>query len=271
MIVQITTPLIELWRIDGEFTNQPHAHDSEYQITMPVHGNCQFTQENKEYWLNGGEALIQHPGEHHSFTAADTTELLIFKIRQEGMGSSKLGPTVEWQVKQQFDPMQLNRYFCNWTTALMGSDPCDRLIREQTEIQVIEYLTATMNGSKLPSLCYSASTKSDTGKDHHLHQVLDYIHSHYREDISVDTLAGIAMQSRYHFIRLFKSATGETPYQYVLKLRMKEAMHLLRNTRTSVTDIALSLGYSSTSPFYRAFAKTYGVRPEQCRSKDKRR
>ncbi|MFC0211725.1 helix-turn-helix domain-containing protein [Paenibacillus chartarius] len=267
MIVQIATPMLELWRIDGEFSNHPHAHDAEYQITVPVRGDCQFTLENKQYLLHDGAALVQHPGERHFFEARTLSGLIIFKIRREGMGGSHPGSEAEWAVKQQFDPMQLMQYFRIWTDTLMRSDPYDRLIQEQTESQVIEYVTSVMTGTGSLSLSHPSSLAAATHKDVHLRQVLDYIHSHYREELSVDMLAGIAAQSRYHFIRYFKSATGETPYQYVLKLRMKEAMHRLRTSHASVIDIALSLGYSSASPFYRAFAKTYGVHPEQCRGK----
>ncbi len=266
MIVQITTPMLELWRIDGAFSNQPHAHDSEYQITVPVQGHCHFTQENKDYRLSDGGALVQHPGERHSFKAGSLSRLIIFKIRREGFACTELRTESEWEARQMFDPLQLSRYFRQWTDTLLGCDPRDRLIQEQTEMQVMTYLSAVMTGSGHPVLSQPKSRMRVAGSDRHLHRVLDYIHGHYREEISVDTLAGIAAQSRYHFIRFFKAAIGETPYQYVLKLKMKEAVRLLRTTRSSVTEIALSLGYSSTSSFYRAFANAYGESPEQCRN-----
>jgi len=266
MIVQITTPLIELWRIDGEFSNQPHVHESEYQVTVPIRGHCHFTLENKNYRLRDGGALIQHPGERHSFLADSMSGLIIFKIRREGMGGSAQRPGFEWEARQQFDPMQLSRHVRNWTDMLLGSDPCDRLIQDQAETQVIAYLTAAMTGNSLPPRPHPFSSRtSAAGKDPYMDRVLDFIHTHYREAITIDTLAGIAAQSRYHFIRSFKTSTGETPYRYVLKLRMQEALQLLRTSRLSVTEIALSLGYSSASPFYRAFINAYGLSPEQCR------
>ncbi len=263
MIVQLTTPLLELWRIDGQFSNQPHTHEAEYQITVPLQGNCHFKLEHKEFSLGSGRALVQHPGERHSFEADSLSGLIIIKIRQEAWRGSESAPGFARGVRQSFDSLQLSGYYRTWIDALMRSDPCDRLIREQTEAQVIAYLSAMMTGNTMSASLSERTT--NIGKDRYLDQVLDYIHSHFRETVSIDAMAGIAAQSRYHFIRSFKAATGDTPYHYVLKLRMKEAMRLLRTTRASVTDIALSLGYSSTSPFYRAFAGIYGVRPEQCR------
>ncbi len=106
-----------------------------------------------------------------------------------------------------------------------------------------------------------------TGKDGdgHLHRVLDYIHAHYIDQVSIDELAAVALQSRFHFIRSFKSLTGMTPYQYVLRLRMEEARKQLRYSSVTITEISFGLGFSSTSQFYRVFMKSTGVTPEQYR------
>ncbi|MFC0391924.1 helix-turn-helix domain-containing protein [Paenibacillus mendelii] len=94
--------------------------------------------------------------------------------------------------------------------------------------------------------------------DQHFSRVLDYIHGHYTEQMSVDKLSSIALQSRYHFIRTFRTLTGLTPYQYVLQLRIEKAKDQLGSTATTVEEISYNLGFSSASQFYRAFLKSTG-------------
>lgn len=101
--------------------------------------------------------------------------------------------------------------------------------------------------------------------DLHLKRAVEYAHAHYRDQLDVDTLAAVALQSRFHFIRSFRTMTGLTPYQYVLRLRVEEAKAQLSRTAHTVADISCSLGFSSASQFYRAFAKATGLTPEQYR------
>jgi AraC-like DNA-binding protein len=94
---------------------------------------------------------------------------------------------------------------------------------------------------------------------------MDYIHDHYKEQLSLDELAALAGVSKYHFVRQFKARTGNTPYQYVLSLRIAEAKRLLGAGRTSVTGICFDLGFASLSSFYRMFGRATGMTPEQYR------
>ncbi|WP_080832234.1 helix-turn-helix domain-containing protein [Cohnella massiliensis] len=264
MIVQMATPQLELWRIDGEFVNLPHTHDDEFQITVPIRGACRFTQENKDYDLQIGDGLVQHPRERHSFHIGLQSGVLIFKVRQSRMKELAGGKEPEFSLRQRLDPSSVAGKFRKWTNALLACDPSDRLAKEETETQVLSYLYNALSGNQ-PRDRGRAPSAAVFGTDPFLGRVLDYIHANYAGEIRIDTLAELAAQSRYHFIRSFKAETGSTPYQYVLRLRMEEAKRRLRNSDESVTDIGFGLGFSSASQFYRVFMKAVGVTPEQFR------
>jgi AraC-like DNA-binding protein len=77
--------------------------------------------------------------------------------------------------------------------------------------------------------------------------------------------------SREHIIRTFKQKGAESPYQLLLKSRMERAMDWLEHTDWSVAEIAVKLGYNTTSAFIRSFKKLMGSTPKQTRiSKDYR-
>lgn len=95
---------------------------------------------------------------------------------------------------------------------------------------------------------------------------ITYINEHFAEDISIDTLAGRAGISPYHFIRIFKKETGFTPHEYIINTRMATARYLLKNTKLPIKAICFQTGFSSESVFCSAFKKKHSMTPAQYRS-----
>jgi AraC family transcriptional regulator len=91
--------------------------------------------------------------------------------------------------------------------------------------------------------------------------VVGYIEEHLGEQVCLLKLAELARLSLYHFCRAFKQSFGIPAYQYQVQRRMEVAKLLLADRTTSVTDIALSLGYAQTSSFSSAFRKATGWTP----------
>lgn len=91
--------------------------------------------------------------------------------------------------------------------------------------------------------------------------VVDYIEAHLGEQVCLPKLAGLARLSLHHFCRAFKQSFGIPAHQYQVQRRMEVAKLLLADLTTSITDIALSLGYAQTSSFSNAFRKTTGWTP----------
>jgi AraC family transcriptional regulator len=100
---------------------------------------------------------------------------------------------------------------------------------------------------------------------HKLRQITDWMAEHVAEEFSLDRLAAQAGLSRFHFQRLFKAATGVSPSRYHIDLRMNEARRLLRETRMSVIDVALEVGYANPSHFARLFRRETGLSPSDYR------
>jgi AraC family transcriptional regulator len=91
--------------------------------------------------------------------------------------------------------------------------------------------------------------------------VVDYLEEHLGEQVCLRTLAELARLSLYHFCRAFKQSFGIPAHQYQVQRRMEVAKLFLADRTMSVTDIALSLGYTQTSSFSNAFRKTTGWTP----------
>lgn len=87
-----------------------------------------------------------------------------------------------------------------------------------------------------------------------IYKVQDYIERHLDETLCVDVLSKVAGFSPFHFQRLFSLITGEPLYTYIKRIRLEKAAYMLLIDRDrSVTDIALSVGFSNQSSFAKAF------------------
>jgi AraC family transcriptional regulator len=95
-----------------------------------------------------------------------------------------------------------------------------------------------------------------------MHRVLEYIDRQLDQQLELDTLAGVANFSSFHFHRLFTAWMGETLGDYVRRRRLEvAALRLVAQPRLPVTQVALSVGFGSTEAFARAFKTRFGSSP----------
>lgn len=93
-----------------------------------------------------------------------------------------------------------------------------------------------------------------------IHRAQDYIEENLGGALLLETIAQAANFSPFHFHRLYTALTGETLYQFILRVRLERAASaLLQKPDEAVTSIAIDLRFSSSATFARAFKATFGV------------
>jgi AraC-like DNA-binding protein len=95
-----------------------------------------------------------------------------------------------------------------------------------------------------------------------------FIDQHFREKINLDTIAGEAYFSQFHFIRLFKMAYQKTPHQYLIFVRIEHAKELLKNDHLSIAEICFAVGFESAGSFTLLFKRLTGLSPSQYRQQE---
>ena len=96
--------------------------------------------------------------------------------------------------------------------------------------------------------------------------VCDYINSNFSENITLEHLAGISHFSEGYLSRLFHQQTGETISFYIGKVRIANAVKMLKYSNKSVSDIAISCGFGNVAHFHRMFKKHIGFTPLEIRN-----
>jgi len=103
----------------------------------------------------------------------------------------------------------------------------------------------------------------DTGEV--IRMIKTYIHNNLDQDLSRDTLANEVFLNPDHLSRIFKKETGYSLSEFVLNERIEHAKHLLASSDISVSEIALSIGYTNFSHFTKIFKKYTGLGPSDYR------
>ena len=138
-------------------------------------------------------------------------------------------------------------------------DPFDCLSRKGFVLLLISFLCRV----------YSENSDSDlTGKnkaDESFLKAISYIHEHYFEKISVDTLAKTANLSRSTFLRKFNEICKMSPSEYIINRRIQASEYMLLHTSDSIMNIAFKCGFYDAAHFYRAFSERNGVSPSAYR------
>src|SRR5215471_17148984 len=98
-----------------------------------------------------------------------------------------------------------------------------------------------------------------------IRRVVDYVAGHLDADLNLDTLAGVACLSPYHFHRIYRGLLGETVNETVRRLRLQRAAIDLLDRELSIERTARRAGYESQAAFTRAFRAEYGEPPARYR------
>jgi AraC family transcriptional regulator len=95
-----------------------------------------------------------------------------------------------------------------------------------------------------------------------LMRAVEYIQDQLHTDLTVADIAKAIHISPYHFTRLFKNATGQSPYRYVMEARAKRAKELLTSRRFTISEVAHQVGFADQSHLTHHVKRFYGVTPK---------
>jgi AraC family transcriptional regulator len=131
----------------------------------------------------------------------------------------------------------------------------------------VEAASLTLAARLVQKYCDSEPTEASAHSLDHvrLSRALDYIGTNFRNDITLENLAGVAGYSAFHFARKFTLAMGIPPHRYISRMRLENAMAELAAGKLSLAEIALNAHFSSQASFTRAFHRATGMTPKEYR------
>jgi AraC family transcriptional regulator len=208
-----------------------------------------------------GDVLIAPPGQGHRLRTNLAIELLCCPIgpeRLDAIAAREWGPgrppfeIVESFNRNDGELWNLGRRLADQILAPM---PGSRSYAEALQTQIAIHLLWNYSSLARPA------DRAEELADHRVRQVIEYIRENLAEDVSLDTLAGIAGLSPNYFLAAFRQATGQTPHRYVTELRVARACELLHDPRRPITEVSLAVGFSSQSHLTEVFRRTMKTTP----------
>lgn len=115
---------------------------------------------------------------------------------------------------------------------------------------------------KTPSLTTAATTDTMPKQ---VSKAIQMFAEHIEDPVQIKDVAAAVNMSTRSLERSFRRATGESPLKYYRLLRLKQARQLVLYSSDTLTEIAYSVGYSSTSPMLNHYKQVYGVTPQEDR------
>jgi AraC family transcriptional regulator len=159
------------------------------------------------------------------------------------------------QARLYFSDSALHSTFDKLRSSLLADCPQDKLYLESLCLVAVLELCQPQKIAREFALSKVAT-----------HRIAEFVDQNLSDDIGLTELADIAGLTRFHFLRAFKQATCETPYQYILRCRIERAMELLRDPRMSISAIALAVGFRKSTRFAAAFRRITGNTPSSFRA-----
>ena len=141
----------------------------------------------------------------------------------------------------------------------MSSAPgSDLTVNKLTEVLLVQLLRIDFGRSNESGLIAAL-------RDKRIASALDRIHENPGSDWTMESAAEVAHMSRSGFARRFKELLDTNFFEYLTKLRMRNARELLTTTNLRVADIGESVGYQSELSFVKAFKKLHAMTPRAYR------
>ena len=245
-----------------------HYHDF-YEIFFFLSGNVDYRVEGRSYRLESGDVLLISPQElHQPAIEPDVAyERIVLWVDRSYMQSIS-GPSMDLSAcfgNEFTGPINLLRPPKVQQVAL--GQMLSRLNREYNgrhpggEIYAAGLLQQFL--VEINRLALQTTSRIRKMEDPDLvSQVLAYIGIHYRENITLETLASEFFVSKYHLSHEFSHRVGTSIYRYVIFRRLMLAREMIASGKAP-GDIYQFCGFGDYANFYRAFKSEYGISPRQ--------
>ena len=243
----------------GDWHSLPHTHDFT-ELFFVIGGSGQVSIENELYPVHVGDLFVINPNVEHTETSLNAQPLEYIVLGVENLQLSLQNEDDDRFCVVHFqNHMEDILFYLHTMQREIEAKPVgyEMVCQDFLDILVIQLMRQTKFSAALVPLNRRSS--------HICALVRRYIDNHYKEEITLEHLAQIAHVSKYHVVHIFSKEYGISPISYLAMRRIEESRQLLITTDFSLSYIAHTLGFSSSSYFSQAFRKLEGVSPTEYR------
>jgi AraC-like DNA-binding protein len=243
-----------------------HSHDF-IELLIIIKGQVEYQIEDKKQLIKPGNLLLLNPGVHHKKITDETSNFSLLHI---GLTNFKMRGLKKDYIPTNNDSsfivVEKNKkdfYKC-----------CEEIINEQQKNMsgfdlILKALIMKLVILLIREIQYEENTKDNlkfsfesTEKTNIVYSIINYMNENYMDNISLDKIAKNMYLSSVYISKIFKEETGDSPINYLIKLRLARANNLLKEN-IPIQVVATNVGYKDAYYFSKLFKKYYGVPPSK--------
>ena len=251
-----------------------HKHDF-FELVIVTSGSCLHMTPTGSYKIAVGDVFLIRPGTGHSYEAVADFSLVNLLYAPELLPLCDLETSPGYQALfvlelEHTQPEGAYRHL------KLDQETRDRI---ESEIARLEHALAESKPghrfralgiflgiiSLLADYFTEVSVPEECSELFRLGRLLGFLEQNYMRPLMLPEMAKQVAVSEVTLYRLFRKGTGESPINYLNRIRLRHARALLLNTRLPVTEVAAAVGFADSNYFSRCFRKFVGMSPREFR------
>lgn len=264
---------LRIWYNDLDACYPTHWHTS-IEIVQPIENYYDLVIDDEKMRIEPGEIAIIPPRAMHEIIAPKEGSRFVYIFDMTAISSihgfAAIQPVIDSPIRiTKATHPHIYHDVCDILTQMRTAYFEQQEFAELSVFALLINLLVKLGTNHFDNLELFSSMRVYKQKEYatKFNEVMEYIDTHYMEDLELDNIAASIGFSKYHFSRLFKQYTGYTFCTYLTRRRLVAAKYLLEQPNLSITEIALQSGFPSISTFNRAFKQMNQCTPSEYRDK----
>ncbi|MBC1481976.1 AraC family transcriptional regulator [Listeria sp. FSL L7-1485] len=268
--INTTTFNPQILYIASYYTNEARIGENHYhdflEMSIICEGTGIYNIEGEQVKLCAGDVLIFNPGvKHYDITEPGMTNVQLHigfrNFTLEGYARNTFPFKKAFLRKKETESaiLDIARQIMEEKDA---EKPGYDLILKAFVMQLIIHILREATPEQLENNGVKLSTEEQQ-KQLLVNEIIHYMEKHHTEDVSLSTLSQTMYISPAYISKVFKEETGESPINYLIKIRLARAEELLKNKDITVKQAANMVGYNDAYYFSKLFKKYYGFPPSE--------
>lgn len=241
----------------------------EIEVNIILKGKVEVCVEGKKYLLKEDDCIIINSNSGHATLSKEPDSISMVL---------HLDPVYFKEYYKEYESLRFENIFsiskeneekCKAIKYLMSS-LINEIKKSQVENQIISdtifsLIIVNLMGVFSPSTDKNGKVKNSKSQLKVISKVLKYIEETHKEKISLNKIADMLSYNPCYVSQFFKANIGVNYYEYLTRVRIREATFDLVKTERSISDIALEHGFSDVKSFNKSFKESFGRSPNQYR------
>jgi YesN/AraC family two-component response regulator len=251
-------------------------HDHDYtELAYILSGKGKYLVGDTEYNVEAGDLIVCNPGVKHKHIVTNTDEPTIefiagftnfhFKNMAPNSIETKDGQCIINTTAELKQELMMHSYAM---IAEKESSNLGKYFMLKTHlIQMLLLIIRELVGDE--SYEQTACSFESYNKSYAVKHIIDYLNENFDQKISLEQIAHNMYLSPVYISKIFKEETGESPINYLIKIRLEKAKDILiKGKNHSIKNIADQVGYEDVYHFSKLFKKYYGISPLYYRKRE---